>query len=255
MEISELTPRNASAEEAVAIQQRLRALVVRENRFDPAQVRTIAGIDASYRDKAYAAVVVLALPDLAVVEAGRRGAGDTLSLRAGLLSFREAPAVLDALEKLTARPDLLMFDGQGIAHPRRLGIAAHMGVYLDMPSIGCAKSRLTGRYEEPGPAAGDMSPLIAGREQIGVVLRSKPRTNPLFISIGHLIDLPTAISVRVANTAGLSAAGANAPGGPPGWRTLKIRRQTQTCRLLCRCANRLGHYRCRARKSLPGGGG
>jgi deoxyribonuclease V len=87
-----------------------------------------------------------------------------------------------------------MFDGQGIAHPRRLGIATHMGVYLGMPSIGCAKSRLTGRYEEPGPERGDTSPLMAGREQIGVVLRSKPRTNPLFISIGHLIDLPTATS-------------------------------------------------------------
>ena len=195
MEIRSLHPWDVSADEAVAIQQRLRALVVRENSFDPVQVRTIAGIDASYRDKAYAAVVVLALPDLAVVEQVVAERETPFPYVPGLLSFREAPAVLDALEKLTARPDLLMFDGQGIAHPRRLGIAAHMGVYLDMPSIGCAKSRLTGRYEEPGPAAGDMSPLMAGREQIGVVLRSKPRTNPLFISIGHLIDLPTAISV------------------------------------------------------------
>lgn len=194
MEIRRLHPWDVSADEAVAIQQRLRALVVRENGFDPAQVHTIAGIDASYRDKAYAAIVALALPDLAVVEQVVAERETPFPYVPGLLSFREAPAVLDALEKLTARPDLLMFDGQGIAHPRRLGIAAHMGVYLGMPSIGCAKSRLTGRYEEPGPAAGDMSPLIAGREQIGVVLRSKPRTNPLFISIGHLIDLPTATS-------------------------------------------------------------
>jgi deoxyribonuclease V len=192
MEIARLHSWNVSADEAVAIQQRLRALVVRENGFDPAQVRTIAGIDASYRDKAYAAVVVLSLPDLVVVEQVVAERETPFPYVPGLLSFREAPAVLDAMEKLSTRPDLLMFDGQGIAHPRRLGIAAHMGVYLGMPSIGCAKSRLTGSYQEPGPAAGDMSPLMAGHEQIGVVLRSKPRTNPLFISIGHLIDLPTA---------------------------------------------------------------
>jgi deoxyribonuclease V len=194
MEIARLHSWDVSAEEAVAIQQRLRGLVVRENGFDPAQVRTIAGVDASYRDKAYAAIVVLGLPDLQVVEQVVAERETPFPYVPGLLSFREAPAVLDAMEKLTARPDLLMFDGQGIAHPRRLGIAAHMGVYLGMPSIGCAKSRLTGSYTEPGPDAGDMSPLMAGREQVGVVLRSKPRTNPLFISIGHLIDLPTAMS-------------------------------------------------------------
>lgn len=194
MEIARLHSWDVSADEAVAIQRRLRALVVRENGFDPAQVRTIAGIDASYRDKAYAAIVVLALPDLQVVEQAVAERETPFPYVPGLLSFREAPAVLDAMEKLTARPDLLMFDGQGIAHPRRLGIAAHMGVYLGMPSIGCAKSRLTGSYTEPGPNAGDTSPLMAGREQVGVVLRSKPRTNPLFISIGHLIDLPTATS-------------------------------------------------------------
>jgi deoxyribonuclease V len=192
MEIAALHPWNVPADEAVAIQQRLRALVVRENGFVPAQVRTIAGIDASYRDKAYAAIVVLSLPDLVVVEQVVAERETPFPYVPGLLSFREAPAVLDAMEKLTARPDLLMFDGQGIAHPRRLGIAAHMGVYLGMPSIGCAKSRLSGSYHEPGPAAGELSALMVGREQIGVVLRSKPRANPLFISIGHLIDLPTA---------------------------------------------------------------
>ena len=192
MEMAALHSWDVSAGEAVAIQQRLRALVVRENGFDPAQVRTIAGTDASYRDKAYAAIVVLSLPDLEVVEQVVAERETPFSYVPGLLSFREAPAVLDAMEKLTIRPDLLMFDGQGVAHPRRLGIAAHLGVYLGMPSIGCAKSRLTGSYEEPGPQAGDTSPLMAGRAQIGVVLRSKSRTNPLFISIGNLIDLPTA---------------------------------------------------------------
>jgi deoxyribonuclease V len=194
MEIAPMHSWDVSADEAVEIQRRLRALVVRENGFDPALVRTIAGIDASYRDKACAAVVVLSLPDLAVVEQVVAERETRFPYVPGLLAFREAPAVLDAMEKLTARPDLLMFDGQGVAHPRRLGIAAHLGVYLGMPSIGCAKSRLTGSYYEPGPAVGATSPLMAGREQIGVVLRSKPRANPLFISTGHLIALPTATS-------------------------------------------------------------
>jgi deoxyribonuclease V len=194
MEIARLHSWDVSADDAVAIQQRLRTLVVRGNGFDPTQVRTIAGVDASYRDKAYAAVVVLALPDLHVVEQAVAERETPFPYVPGLLSFREAPAVLAAMEKLSACPDLLMFDGQGIAHPRRLGIAAHMGVYLGVPSIGCAKSRLTGSYTEPGPNAGDLSPLMAGSEQLGVVLRSKQRSNPLFISIGHLIDLPTATS-------------------------------------------------------------
>jgi deoxyribonuclease V len=194
MEIARLHAWDVSADEAVAIQQRLRTLVVRENGFDPAQVRTIAGVDASYRGKAYAAVVVLALSDLHVVEQVVAERETPFPYVPGLLSFREAPAVLDAMEKLSARPDLLMFDGQGVAHPRRLGIASHLGVYLGLPSIGCAKSRLTGSYTEPGPNAGDLSPLMAGNEQVGVVLRSKPHTNPLFVSIGHLIDLPTATS-------------------------------------------------------------
>jgi deoxyribonuclease V len=185
---------DVSIDEAMAIQQRLRSLVVRENGFDPTHVGAIAGIDASYREKAYAAIVILALPGLEVVEQVVAEREAPFPYVPGLLAFREAPAVLDAMEKLTTRPDLLMFDGQGIAHPRRLGIAAHLGVYLGMPSIGCAKSRLIGHYEEPGPQAGDSSPLMAGGEQIGVVLRSKPRTNPLFISVGHLIDLPTAVS-------------------------------------------------------------
>jgi deoxyribonuclease V len=185
---------DVSVASAVEIQQRLRPLVVRENGFDPAQARTIAGVDASYRETARAAIVVLTLPNLAVVEQVVAERESAFPYVPGLLAFREAPAVLDAMEKLTIRPDVLLFDGQGIAHPLRLGIAAHLGVYLGMPSIGCAKSRLTGTYDGPGPQAGDMSPLMAGQEQIGVVLRSKPRTNPLFISIGHLIDLPTATS-------------------------------------------------------------
>ncbi|MGZ3583505.1 MAG: endonuclease V, partial [Ktedonobacterales bacterium] len=103
--------------------------------------------------------------------------------------------VEDAMRKLTTQPDLLMFDGQGYAHPRRMGLASHMGLYLDRPSIGCAKSRLVGRYTDPGPNAGDRSLLVDHGETIGVVLRSKPRTNPLFISPGYKMTLENSLEV------------------------------------------------------------
>ena len=111
----------------------------------------------------------------------------------GLLSFRESPLVLAAIEKLRVLPDLLMVDGQGYAHPRRFGIACHLGLLLDRPAIGCAKSVLVGRYEDPGPEAGDQAPLVHRGETIGMALRTKARTNPLIVSIGHKIDLPTAV--------------------------------------------------------------
>jgi len=184
-----------SAEEAIALQRELRG------RLDDAPpvaldaIRTVAGVDASYRDLARAAVVVFSFPALEVVESAVGEAETTFPYVPGLLSFREAPAVLAAMEKLRVRPDLLMFDGQGIAHPRRFGIAAHLGLYLETPSIGCAKSRLTGSYEEPGPDSGDSSPLTHRGEVIGTVLRTKPRANPLFISVGYRIELATAVEV------------------------------------------------------------
>ena len=186
---------DVSPEEAVAIQQRLRPRVQRTNGFAPESLRTVAGVDAAYREGGRAAVVVLSYPDMEPLEEVVASRETVFPYVPGLLSFREAPPVLDALAKLRTRPDLLIFDGQGYAHPRRLGLAAHLGVYLDMPSIGCAKSRLIGRYTEPGPNPGDSSPLTDHGEVIGAVLRTKPRTNPLFISVGHKIDLDTAVAV------------------------------------------------------------
>jgi deoxyribonuclease V len=186
---------DVTVEQAVAIQQRLRPLVRRENALALDQVRTIAGVDASYRKGARAAVVLLAFPELEVLEQVTAVRERAFPYVPGLLSFREAPAAIEALEKLRTAPDLLMCDGQGIAHPRRLGLASHLGVVVDRPSIGCAKSRLVGTYQEPGPEIGDRSPLIHRGEQVGMVVRSKPRTNPLFISIGHKIDLETAVAV------------------------------------------------------------
>src|SRR5262249_46364583 len=115
----------------------------------------------------------------------------------GLLAYREIPAILAALSKLKTIPDLLMVDGHGIAHPRRMGIAAHLGVILDMPTIGVAKSRLTGSFQEPGPTKGDRSALMAGKECIGTVLRSRDNVHPLFISPGHRVSMDTALALTL----------------------------------------------------------
>lgn len=194
----DLTP-----EEAVALQKQLAAQVEPTNGFDPDRVRFVAGIDASYRPPkegetdgtSYAAVVVLSFPELEIVDKATATAPTTFPYVPGLLSFRETPPVLQALAKLTVKPDLLMLDGQGIAHPRRFGIACHVGVLTDTPSIGVAKSVLTGHYEDLGDQPSDMSPLIYRGETIGMALRSKLRTNALILSPGHKIDLPTTVQM------------------------------------------------------------
>lgn len=189
---------NVTPTEAVALQKELARRVSRSNGLPLDAIKTIAGVDASYKDQGFAVIVVMTFPELEEIERVTAARESVFPYVPGLLSFREAPIVLDAFARLRTRPDLLMCDGQGIAHPRRLGLASHLGVYLDIPSIGCAKSRLTGKYEEPGPRMGDRSPLMSRDETIGMVVRTKPRTNPLFVSIGNKIDLPTAVEIVLA---------------------------------------------------------
>lgn len=193
----DLTP-----EEAIAVQKELAAQVDLHNGFDPETVRYVAGIDASYRPPkegetgegmSYAAVVVLSFPELEIIDKATATAPTSFPYVPGLLSFRETPPVLEALAKLSVKPELLMLDGQGIAHPRRFGIACHVGVLTDTPAIGVAKSVLTGRYENLGDQPGDTAPLVYRGETIGTALRSKLRTNALILSPGHKIDLPTAV--------------------------------------------------------------
>lgn len=188
-------PWNVSVEEAIAIQERLRPLVQRTNSLALDQIRTVAGIDASYGDIGQAAIVVFSFPDLEIIDQATATRESVFPYVPGLLSFREGPVVLDAIEKLKQQPDVLIFDGQGYAHPRRFGLACHLGLYLDRPSIGCAKTRFIGTYEQPGPNKGDCSPLLDQGETIGMVVRTKANTNPLFVSVGHKIDLPTAVKV------------------------------------------------------------
>ena len=184
--------------EAVALQKELRAQVVLQPL--PNKLELVAGADISFNkfsDVIYAGIVVLRLPDLNVVATSGVVTTTKFPYVPGLLSFREIPPLLEAWEKLTVRPDVLVLDGHGIAHPRRLGIASHAGMILSLPTIGCAKTLLVGKYETPAEAAGSFSPLLDKGETIGAVVRTKNRVNPIFVSPGHLADIPTAIELAL----------------------------------------------------------
>jgi deoxyribonuclease V len=183
------------------IQETLRHTVVETppSGFAP---RTITGIDVHFsRDgrTAFAAAVRLDARTLELQESALAARPVSFPYRTGFLSFREVPVALAALRLSREMPDLVMVDGQGLAHPRRFGLACHLGVLLDVPTIGVAKSRLVGRYAEPGPSPGDWTPLEDKGEIVGAVLRSKAGCRPLFVSIGHRIDLETAVGL-VGNT-------------------------------------------------------
>ena len=194
MKIVSLHPWDVSPDEAIRIQNRLRGLVSVENAPGRDAVRTVAGVDVSiHDDQCRAAVVMLSYPDLAVIGSSVVRRPVTFPYIPGLLSFREGPAVLDACAALETTPDLLIFDGQGLAHPRRFGIASHLGVILDRPSIGCAKSLLCGQYEEPAPAAGSTTDLVDHGEVIGRTVRTRDGVAPVFVSVGHRVDLDTAV--------------------------------------------------------------
>jgi len=162
-------------------------------------VSTIAGVDVGIHGGILrAAVVVLNYPELGIVENATATRPVTFPYIPGLLSFREGPVILDAIEKISDAPDLVIFDGHGIAHPRRLGIASHIGLLIDIPTIGCAKSRLCGQYEEPGLDRGSHAPLIDKGETIGSVVRTRTGVKPVFVSIGHRLDLCVSVKFVLA---------------------------------------------------------
>jgi deoxyribonuclease V len=188
---------DVSPASARAIQARLRG-EVREEPLDAEAVATVAGTDLSFdrgSDTAFAGVVLLSLPELQAVE--RRGVRATTRFPyvPGLLSFRETPPLLAAWEGLRSRPDVLIVDGQGRAHPRRFGIACHLGLLLDLPTIGCAKSILVGTHGPVGEQAGDWAPLVHAGETVGAALRTRPGVTPVYISVGHRVDLPSALAL------------------------------------------------------------
>lgn len=181
-------------EQAIQVQAQLREQLVLQ--WDGCEVRTVGGVDVSLtQERAHAAIVVLRYPEMTPIEGVTADAPLVFPYIPGLLAFREGPAILAAWERLQRTPDLVMFDGQGIAHPRGIGIASQMGLWLERPTIGVGKSRLYGVCEEPGPNAGDMSALIDPQTKrvIGAALRTRERANSLFVSPGHLIDLQHAV--------------------------------------------------------------
>jgi deoxyribonuclease V len=191
----DVTPR-----EAVELQKKLRERVRITSLRK--KIETIAGADISFNkfDPAvYAGLVVLRLPSLEVVEEVGVVSETKFPYVPGLLSFRETPSVLEAWAKLKTEPDAVMFDGQGLAHPRRVGIASHVGLLIDRPTLGCAKSVLVGRYEEPAAERGAWTPLVDPKngEQVGAAVRTKNKVAPIYVSPGHLIDFEGAIKLTL----------------------------------------------------------
>jgi deoxyribonuclease V len=177
------------------LRQKLKIIPLRK------KIRTIAGVDAAFgEDRIIGTACLFSFPDLNFLEEAWAIKKLSFPYIPGYLSFREAPVVLAALKKLTVKPDLILVDGQGIAHPRRMGIASHLGVLWNVPTIGCAKSRLVGAYQEPGMKKGDWSPLRLDQEVVGAVLRTRGMVSPIFISPGHKIELPESISIVLKTT-------------------------------------------------------
>jgi len=197
MRAKELHPWQVTRQEAMEIQRHLRGQVIMEDDFG--EIRTVAGVDIGIKrggesgEYAKAAVVVLSYPELEPIDQSYIEQPLEFPYIPGLLSFRESPPIIVAFEKLNVEPDLIFADGQGIAHPRGFGIASHLGLLLDKPTIGCAKSRLYGRHKEPNTEAGSIEYLYDKDEIIGAAVRTRANVKYVYISIGHKISLETAI--------------------------------------------------------------
>jgi deoxyribonuclease V len=198
MSVEKLHDWDLSPQEAARVQAALRQRLVLA--WDGRPVNSVAGVDVSISpETARCAIVLLRFPELSPLEGVVAETPLVFPYIPGLLAFREGPAVLAAWEKLNRKPDLLMFDGQGIAHPRGVGIAAQMGLWLERPAIGVAKSRLYGQHAEPGPQRGEYAYLLGkGKQVIGAVVRTKDNVKPLYLSPGHLIDVEHSVEFTLA---------------------------------------------------------
>jgi deoxyribonuclease V len=184
---------NVTPQQAIALQNALRGDVVTTRPIDLQAVRLVAGVDVSVKNnRSNAAVVVVTFPDLQPIETVVAERATPFPYIPGLLSFREGPVLEEAFERLRAAPDVFLFDGMGIAHPRRIGIASHLGLWLDRPTIGCGKTLLCGRYQDLAPEKGATSALVDKGDTVGVALRTRAGTHPMFISPGHLADVASA---------------------------------------------------------------
>jgi deoxyribonuclease V len=187
---------NLTPKEAIRLQDKLRRSVEMSDRFGP--LRYVAGADMAFDPEtnvAFAGVIVYRFPEMQEVERRQVRRKLRFPYVPGLLSFREGPVLLAAFARLKTEPDLLLVDGHGYAHPRRFGIACHLGVLLDKPAIGCAKSLLVGEHADPAPRAGSTAPLLLGGERAGVVLRTRDNVKPIYVTVGHRVSLDSAVRV------------------------------------------------------------
>jgi len=201
VKVRSLHPWDVTPREAIDIQNSLREMIISSPPEKP--FLTVAGADVSWRRKGdwlFAGVALFRLSDLSLIEERVARKRTDFPYIPGLLSFREVPVLLDAFRKLSLKPDLLICDGQGLAHPRRMGLACHLGLLLDIPTIGCAKSRLIGEYRPPARRRGSFSPLKEGAETLGVVLRTRRSVKPLFVSPGHRMDIETPVEILLRTT-------------------------------------------------------
>ena len=199
MKVKKLHRFDLTPGEARRLQGEFASRVVAGPALDLEGVRHVAGADVSTQgDRAYATVVVLEFPSLSPVEVQGFEAALAFPYVPGLLSFREIPSVAGALEKVETEVDALILDAQGLAHPRRRGLASHLGLFLDVPTVGCAKSLLVGDYEEPGEEKGNVTDLVHREEVVGRVVRTRSRVSPVFVSVGNRIDLGSAADLVLA---------------------------------------------------------
>ena len=196
MNVSEFHTPLLSPGEARWLQGELASRVVVGAPLDLSRVRYVAGADVSTQgDLGYATVVVLSFPDLSVVEVRGYESRLTFPYVPGLLAFREIPSVVGALREVESEVDAVIFDAHGLAHPRGMGLASHLGLFIDVPSVGCAKSRLVGEHEEPGPEKGDTADLVYRKKVVGKVVRTRPRVSPVYVSVGNRIDLASSVDL------------------------------------------------------------
>lgn len=201
MNLDHLHDWNVTPREAIALQKTLQGSVIADKPVDIAKVRRVAGVDVSVKgNRSRAAVAILSFPALLPLESVTAEQDTPFPYVPGLLSFREGPVLVEAFEKLTEAPDIFLFDGMGIAHPRRLGIASHLGLWLGRPTVGCGKTRLVGEAEEPAADKGSASPLTDRGLRIGTLLRTRTGVAPVYVSPGHLCDIDSATAIVMATT-------------------------------------------------------
>lgn len=201
MDLKTLHAWDVTPHDAVTLQKSLAAQIDHQTPLPLSSIRLVAGVDVSVKENvSQAAVVIATFPEMQVVETIRVKMPTPFPYIPGLLTFREGPVLVKAFEQLQRVPDVFIFDGMGRIHPRRIGIASHMGLWLDKPTLGCGKTHFLGTYDEPPAEKGTYSPLTDRGELLGVVLRTRDNVKPVYISPGHKIDLDSAVQITMACT-------------------------------------------------------